>query len=147
MLGVYSICILFGWQVSIKQRDNVGPTAIRYYVVSPSANTRRRPDVDMALYVDFTDSKAWHDLATNQWPMAWYILWRGVPGSTHNQYSEQTKQKKICPLCRGGCGGRNWLKLFHIHLCAQACCRYDGDARFVSFTMSTCNTGFLKHDK
>ena len=54
-------------------------------------------------------------------------------------------KKKICSLCRGGCGGRNWLKLFHIHICAQACCRNDGDARFVSFTLSTSNTGFLKH--
>ena len=69
MLGVCSICIRFGWQASTKQRDNVGPTAIRCYVVSPSANTGRRPDVDMAFYVDCADSKAWDYLATNQWPV------------------------------------------------------------------------------
>ena len=172
MLGVCSICIRFGWQASTKQRDNVGPTAIRCYVVSPSANTGRRPDVDMAFYVDCADSKAWDYLATNQWPVrltqqaqvamatsnqrscndvdvtlhksndvARTLIWRRnyrmcllgiffdeavwrVP--TINVLSRH--KKKICPLCRGGCGGRNWLKLFHIHICAQACCRNDGES-------------------
>ena len=173
MLGVCSICIRFGWQASTKQRDNVGPTAIRCYVVSPSANTGRRPDFDMAFYVDCANSTAWDYLATNQWPVLLTQQAQVAMATSNQRWSDvaitacacwvysltrrfwrvptinvlSRHKKKICPLCRGGCGGRNWLKLFHIHICAQTCCRNDGDARFVSFTLSSSNTGFLKHDK